>query len=90
MLQRHLHSVQGASPHMEASTGECLLSLQPPQGLQNQTEDEGQPGEIFNFLYALLPYYGVSSDPAQRLSAQLNNHFFLINSMPGSPVKPLP
>lgn len=50
MLQWHLRSIQSASPHTEASAGEGLLSLQPPQGLQNQTEDETQPEEILNLL----------------------------------------
>lgn len=75
MLQWHLHSIQSASPHTEASAGECLLSLQSPQGLQNQTEDETQPEEILNLLYALLPHDRVSSDPAQQLSLPAKQSF---------------
>lgn len=78
MLQRHLCSVQSASPHTETSAGECLLSLQAPQGLQNQAEDETQPEEILNLFYTLLPHDRVSSDPAQRLSLLAKQLFLSI------------
>lgn len=78
MLQHHLCNVQSASPHTEASAGECLLSLQAPQGLQNQTEDETQTEEILNFLYTLLPHDRVSSDPAQWLSLPAKQLFLSI------------
>lgn len=78
MLQHHLCSVQSVSPHTEASAAECLLSLQAPQGLQNQTEDKTQSEEILNLLYALLPHNRVSSDPAQRLSLPAKQLFLSI------------
>lgn len=78
---KRLHSAKSASPHSEASTEECLLSLQRLTRLRNQTEDETQPEEMLCFLSKL---FCLITEIAQTRNSWLNTlakYSFLSNEL---------